>query len=370
MDLTPPKVTSVIPINQAGIDPDISDSSLCVPGTDVDCQTPKVFRNQMIVVNFNEPVLPLLGGTDQTACDATSDINEAQIKLSDGEKVAGCSTSYIPGKWLTGINQYRTIQFLSSMECEGVDENSCGEKTYCLPANKEIDGLVKSAEIDESAEIALLGTGIADLAGNALDGNNDGTADGQPDDNYDDWSFATGNAIDLTPPAIVELIPKNVSENVEIDVPIRAIFNEGLDPASVDSQVYLYGQNFNSWFDPNLEIPLPPSTTMDTINMSHGYFVKVKEPDPGEAIPDGPIYMPVIKAQLRDMRQNCFTASRNLSAGQTSMVQNAEELDCTYSEAEPYGRSCCPSEGDYKPTKIIPTEADDLNECFLNNIPR
>ncbi len=375
VDLTPPKIVSVIPVNQAGIDDKVTDSSLCTPGVDADCAVPKVFRNQIVVVNFNEPVLPLLGGTDQTACNATSDVNEAQLKLAAGEKVGTCTTSYVPGKWLTGINQYRTIQFISSMECEGVEENSCGEKAFCLPADKILEGLVKSAEIDEEAEIALLGTGIADLAGNALDGNNDGKADGQPDDNYDDWSFGVGSAIDLTPPAIVELIPKNVSENVEIDVPIRAIFNEGLDPATVDTEVYLYGQNYSSWFDPNLEIPAPPSTLMNTINMAHGLFAKVPEPAPGEPLPDGPVYMPVIKAQVRDMRQNCFTPSRNLDAQKTSTVQNESNLDCTDTDgdditAETYGVSCCPSEGDYKPTRINPASPEDLNECVLSNIER
>lgn len=370
VDLTPPKVSMVIPTDQAGITPyTVIDGSL-------DGATPrKVFRNQIVVANFNEPVLPLFA-TDQTGCVAGNSSNEAQLVIDANEKVGSCATSHVPGNWLTGINQYKTIQFLSILECEGVTENSCGEKVFCLPANKNLNGLLQAADID--AEMALIGTGIVDLAGNSLDGNGNGTANGGSSDDFD-WTFGVGNSIDLTPPSIVELSPKNVSQNVDPSVAIRAIFDEGLEPATVDTEVFLYGQlNYSGWFDPNIEISTAvpaPNPAMNIINISHGPFYKVPEAGTGESQAAGPIYMPVIKAQVRDMRQNCFTPSRNLSVTNTSLISNTASIDCTDDVSddisnESFGISCCPLGTDYKPTRVIPGDAASLNECEMTGIIR
>ncbi|KKR07659.1 MAG: hypothetical protein UT32_C0008G0014 [Parcubacteria group bacterium GW2011_GWC2_39_14] len=355
VDLTPPKVTLTIPKDQVGIDTDAIDGSLCDPEKDFNCPIAKVFRNQIVVANFNEPVLPLFS-TDQTGCVANNTSNEAQLLIADGTKATGCAgTSHVPGNWITGINQYRTIQFLSTMECEGVTENSCGEKVFCLPADKDLNGLLKAAKI--TAEIAEIGTGIVDLAGNSLDGSGDGKADGQPADDFE-WSFGVGHAIDLAPPAIQELLPRNNAQSVDKSVPIKVIFNKDLDAASVDTQIFLSGAGFANWFDPNIEavdvdpvtqLPIP---SMNIVNMSHGPFTEVNE---GE---EGPLYMPVIKAQLRDMRQNCFTPSRNVVPAENSAyeltsptaIPESTATDCNDIGDKEYGKSCCPNVLTHKPT--------------------
>jgi len=357
VDLTPPKVTLTLPKNKAGMDPyEAIDGSL-------DESNPrKVFRNQIVVANFNEPVLPLFS-TDQTGCVSGNASNEAQLLLADGAKATGCTvTSHVPGNWITGINQYRTIQFISSMKCEGIPENSCGEAVFCLPEDKNLNGLLKAARVTE--EIAEIGTGIVDLAGNSLDGNGDGKADGPEADNFN-WSFGVGHSVDLAPPAIQELLPRNNEQSVDKSVPIRAIFNKDLEPASVDTQIFLSGDGFANWFDPNIEaVAVDPTTqlpipSMNIVNMSHGPFTEVNE---GE---EGPLYMPVIKAQVRDTRQNCFTPSRNVvpvKADPLAEPYKPYELtsptaepdsttDCNGLAANEYGKSCCPDVLTHKPTR-------------------
>jgi len=378
IDTTPPQVSLVIPRDQAGIDPEVKDGSLCTPGKDDGCSNPpKVFRNQIVIANFNEPVLPLFA-TNQTACNSGNNSLEAQLLVTGGDKAKPeCETSHVPGNWLTGINQYRTVQFISSMECEGVTENSCGEKVFCLPSNKTLDGLIKAALVDADNPAAGIGTGIMDMAMNSLDGNKNGKADGPATDNYD-WSFAVGSAIDLTPPAIQALSPMNASESVDPAVPIRATFNEGLEPSSVDAFVYLYGQGYQGWFDPNLEISdqdPPPVPSMNVINMTHGPFEAV--PEGSEE--DGPLYMPVIKSKVRDMRQNCFTSSRNdVPEGQeddalTSLNANTNDAsDCNHISDDFYGLSCCPLDdgATYLHTRFSPPADETPYECTMDGIER
>ena len=339
VDLTPPKVNLTIPKDQVGLAPyEVIDGSL-------DKGTPrKVFRNQIIVANFNEPVLPLFS-TDQTGCGSDSSIsfNEAQLLLSDDLKTTKadgnpCTTSHVPGKWVTGLNQYKTIQFVSSMKCEGVDKNSCGESVFCLPKNKDYDGLIKGATIDESG-FAEFGTGIVDLAGNSLDGGGvgcvgNGTAENSPTDDCE-WSSVVGNSDDLDPPIINNLTPKNAEESINKSGAVTATFNKGLDADSVDNQVFLYGTDFSGWFDANLN-----GTDNDIVTISHGQFTQVEE---GQ---EGPLYMPIIKSKVRDLHQNCFTPSRNTGEDATSSSQNTNTgTDCsTGITSNLYGTSCCPNE--------------------------
>ncbi|MCK5017595.1 MAG: Ig-like domain-containing protein, partial [Candidatus Peribacteraceae bacterium] len=66
---------------------------------------------------------------------------------------------------------------------------------------------------------------------NLLDGNENGTADGSPIDDYT-WSFTTELAPDTTPPAIETASPTGT--NVPITAPITITFNETINQSSIE----------------------------------------------------------------------------------------------------------------------------------------
>ena len=66
-----------------------------------------------------------------------------------------------------------------------------------------------------------------DLAGNQLDGDNDGTAGG----NYS-FSFTTESIPDTTPPTVTSTVPKDGASNIPISTDIKVTFSEAMDKAS------------------------------------------------------------------------------------------------------------------------------------------
>lgn len=349
IDTTPPQIDYVIPGRDAGVDPKVEDDSLCDPKKDADCPEPKVYRNQLVIVNFNEPVIPPL--TQTQTCEIGDADNEAQLKLLANKKLADCKTSHIPGGWKVGINNYQTIQFVPSTSCEGIDINSCGEKVFCLPKDADLRDKVLAAEL--SGGISMFGTGIMDVAGNSLDGNANGKTEGPgqseeaPLDSYI-ADFATGNAIDLKPPIINSLNPANGSESVEVSVPIKAYFNKTLEPSSVDSEIALLGEDFTGWYDPNFDKKEVDDgkggkkNTIDlkTVNMTHGPFAYVGPDEAGE----GPLYAPIIPSRVRDSRQNCFTPARaevDPSIPGATIGSGGDNCTTGKINQKAYGTSCC-----------------------------
>lgn len=362
IDTTPPQIKSVVPKDGAGIDEAVNDITLDNQG--------KVKRNTIILVNFNEPVIPPLSASQTLPCENGYNNNEAQI-LVNGDAVQGCQTGHVPGEWTVGINQYKTIQFIPSAQCEGVSINSCGEPVFCLPADRNLDGKILAAEIVEG--IAQIGTGIMDLASNSLDGDKDGKADGPDADNYE-WSFGVGNTVDLEPPSITALSPKNAEGNIDPWVAIRATFDKPLEPATVDSQIYLYGEDYSSWFDPNTElVDEDDPDFMKIVKMNHGPFYAPPQQE-GQVV-EGPKYMPVVRSKVRDLFQNCFTPSRSTNNDGTSQ-EPAGAPTCfdVSGSSDNYGDSCCPNNATYAPTRVTAEVAvqsgNDFNECNIDGITR
>ncbi len=302
LDEEPPTVTSIVP--EAGAN--------------------KVDLNSVVVVNFNEPVIPPLYQTQ--ACDGDSRQNEVQV--INKEKVrAECLMNHIPGNLKVGINGYRSVKFISSTKCENVDLNSCGQPVYCLPANSEISGKVLAAKLLEGCA-GEIGTGITDMGGNSLDGNKNKKCDG-PGDTADkdnvNWKFTTGNSLDLVAPFIVSLSPANGNGGIAVDEPLTATMSEGMDPETVDTGADLVGEFFTSWFDPNLEAAGAGVVDMTKIVIEHGDFMQA---EPGQEVPR---FTPIIKSSVQDLKQNCFNPSRDSGA-------------CSDLRA---GGSCCPNLSDF-----------------------
>lgn len=238
-------------------------------------------RNSTLQITFNEPINPLSisgnsedlkdwlrvfvsdGGDADDPCSA--DIDCKSFKCGTD---LTCEGDYISGKFLPASN-FKAVNFISDNEC---GMNGCGEKIYCLPPNSKIVVEVGAAPLfscsnNESCSVfgnykcqnvSLLGKvcrddnninypladvtnlkGVADLAGNSLDGNSDGDADGHigyfianvplvsGDDSYK-WLFFINDKIMLDSPRILyNLVPyldeEDVVLNKQISIPFNAL---------------------------------------------------------------------------------------------------------------------------------------------------
>ena len=183
-DLIPPKIREVVP-----------SPSTTKP------------RNSVIQINFNEPV-------DPTMASGSTGGGFDNIEVRDN------SAALVEGNFYIS-NGYKTVEFLTVNTC-GV--NSCGQTVYCLPANQTLTVLVKAANISTGLN------GIADMAGNSLDGNADGLSQGPGADDYS-WSFSTTNEIIITSPEIIEYGP--MGAGTSLDAVPYAIFNRILLSSSL-----------------------------------------------------------------------------------------------------------------------------------------
>ncbi len=431
IDLTPPRVSSVIP--KAQVYPNEEDRRLDENG--------EVYLNQIVVVNFNEPIIPPLGQAQFcTAGDADNEIqleNDEKIRVcrdaagnicNQGEDDCTCDplcdTNHVPGNWQVGLNGYKTVQFTSAVKCEGVDRNSCGEPAYCLPSESVLTAKVIAAELLGGGPAGVIGSGITDSAGNSLDGNANEEAEGPGEKNFDVsgltlptyplrenlsdedktlfdnhiqdnylWNFKTGDELDLIPPYIVSVSPDNdgsANAGVSPNILIEIEFSEDMAPASIDNEIKIYGADFRGWWDPNVgEFSIPKTEGGNSVYdeegnpvyekqsdftkavITHGPFTEYKPmndidnacannfDDDGDGLTDmedpgcdneedinetdpAPIYTPVVRHLVKDLRQNCFTPSKD---------ERVANSDCSNIDDFPGGAgiSCCPDlNGSYK----------------------
>ncbi|MBI4281341.1 Ig-like domain-containing protein [Candidatus Uhrbacteria bacterium] len=292
IDTDPPRVESILPLPSA--DP--------------------YARNVVIQINFTEPIDPtvVVGPTVAPPQEARSKV---RIVKSDG-------VTPIPGK-VTVANQYRTIEFVTNDKC---GTNSCGGDVFCLPGNETaLTVRLPSAKLKDAQQVGssdfstdIPYTGIVDLAGNALDGNQrkvkddnrfiaDGAGEppfvfGSPVDGTKDdyqWAFATNDKIDLTPPVIEVLDPTHNGGSVALDKDIRATFSKSLMSSTFNAatvQLASLVQNV-----PKLDINYWTATALSpdgkkTIGIiKHDPFAK------------NTVYTPTITSGVQDGYQNCYS---------------------------------------------------------------
>lgn len=172
VDITPPTVTSVIPV----------DGAIDVP------------LNSVVQINFSEAVNPITA----SGIYAPPTDNFNNISLVGAGPVGQLEGIY------NLSNQYKTVEFLTTNDC---GTNSCGDTIYCLPEGDYlVDGTVT--------------TNIADMAGNTLE---------LP---YN-WDFNVIDEIDVDPPHVVQMDPIS---NVALDADISVRFNEALMANSVNGR--------------------------------------------------------------------------------------------------------------------------------------
>jgi len=175
-------------------------------------------RNTIIQINFSEAMDPtMVQGLLKKDGDFTNTI---------------FGSTAVSGEWKLS-NGYATAEFVPNEEC---GENSCGDTMYCLQINckftdknckEDLTILSRTGSlIDKKTFEANPFSGIMDMSGNALDGDEDNIPDGQPNggikgvdgdlhligepekapDNYW-WDFTVKNEIDRKSPYVNKVAP-------------------------------------------------------------------------------------------------------------------------------------------------------------------
>lgn len=300
IDNTPPKITSIIP--SQGINP----------------------RNTIVQINFSEGLDPT-SASGEVASGGTGFQN---ITLSSGGSI-------LAGGYKIG-NGYKTVEFTTNDAC---GTNSCGGTIYCLPANATVAALVKAATLGAEAPQAagFPYDGIVDLAGNSLDGNGDGKAQG-PKSNYvwnstntangDNvaWQFSTSDQIDLVPPKVSAIDPGLSAQNVGLNVPVKATFDKVMSVTTLN--------NSNLAITHDVPAPYEMSYSVDSIaldTLSQPVAAGVEPVKTQAVIKHGPFapsifggvqynYYPSIKSKVQDLRQNCYNPSSGPSCTPTALA--------------------------------------------------
>ena len=273
VDNTPPKIDSVVPAPAS---------------TEA--------RNVVVQINFSEAL-------DPTAAAGATRNGFANIKVMDD-----AAASLIAGNFYIS-NQYRTVEFLTDSEC-GI--NSCGQTVYCLSANKRIKVLAAAANllVPGAPLAAYPANGLVDLAGNSLDGNGNGTAEGPSakpfnadnathqgeGDNYV-WTFSTNNLINLTPPLVESVEPTVNGAGVDLFAVPWARFNKLLQSSTLtnDSVSLKSGSAaYNYW------VGVANSGGKSTISLKHDQFAENQE------------YSVQLNSGIKDIYQNCYTPCSGL----------------------------------------------------------
>jgi len=209
VDNTPPRVISVFPEDGDGTVP----------------------RNAKLQIKFNEAIFPNAQVSFRTSSNLTNGMYyEDKTNNSPIVFIKSVSSSLPVGSFRI-VNQYRTLEFISSLQC-GV--NACGLPIFCLPvcdlpgANCHVGVDGAEAQYNVLFKAASTSTdptkppfyseamdGIVDMAGNALDdgddivenkfidGNPFSTDSIKPDNKH--WSFTAVAKLDLTTPFITNL---------------------------------------------------------------------------------------------------------------------------------------------------------------------
>lgn len=305
VDLTPPEVTSVIPVPQGD----------------------KYPRNIILQMNFSEPVDPIsASGIFRLGQSAPNNFQNIKAAVLEG------SNPLISGNYQI-TNQYHTVEFKTNDQC-GV--NPCGQAIYCLPGDKNILATIKSASVDPAnkpqAQItATLYDGVVDMAGNSLNGGGELRRNGQnklildpglktqsqwqaaTGKILDDfiWKFDTSAILDTTAPILTNVTPGSLVEGVATSTPLAMSFNKPMSIGSFREIVLRTNKQFNvgySYAGKNFigstevtspEQGMPERTVAEIL---HSDFWQ-KPPNSTET---DAVYYPFIPSLLNDIYQNCF----------------------------------------------------------------
>ena len=168
-------------------------------------------RNISVQITFSEAV-------DPTATTGTFSLTDPAENFGNIQ-VTGSTGAIIEGTYSIS-NEYKTITFQTSEAC---GTNSCNATIFCLPASDVITATALAATpgTDPPQVDIFPYDGVVDTSGNALDGNDDGTAG---DDFV--WNFETSNDVQLAGPTIESITPEVLGSNVDIDQRVVVTFDD------------------------------------------------------------------------------------------------------------------------------------------------
>ncbi len=302
VDLTPPTITAVVPES----------------GTDN-------FRNIVIQFYFSKPMDPT------SVTGKVPGFSNLEVLSGSG---GAPPTTPVPGEFRIS-NHYQTVEFVTTALC---GTNSCGREVYCLPANAAIQVTAHAADVDSTSPPQAIFTsngynGAVSVAGNSLDGNANGQAEGRPADDFV-WGFGTNDTIKLTPPQVVATTPDadpsaGTDSNVPLDQAVEAQFDTLLQPSTVNSdnvKLSAHGKDETNpdtfWFaaglrlvnadgtayDPNATPPTVPAGA--TISITHRPFLPS-----GNGVSNLNLYDPYLLSGIQDSYQNCFNPAGACGGG-------------------------------------------------------
>ncbi len=257
LDLTPPKISRIVPGSGASGVP----------------------RNTLVHIAFDEPIDP--------------------VSIASGISIARADGTTVSGAQQIG-NAYRVVEFRTNETC---GTNSCGEEVFCLPGNQQVNVRIRANALSSSPPLGIYPpNGVTDMAGNSLDGNGNGAAQGAPADDYAS-NFRTSNEIDLVPPKVVVQEPAVLQGDIARDLAMAATFSKLMSSTSftTDTVRLLPGAN---------GAPTNYAIMTEAISSVAG-----GEADQTKGIIDHDLlsinqpYAINLTSGLRDLRQNCFYPS-------------------------------------------------------------
>jgi len=295
LDLNPPHITDTVPALGEGIP-----------------------RNQGIQIWFNEEIDPV---SSQGIVGQLSSV------------VFG--TSDVSGEWKL-VNGYRTLEFISDVPC---GTNACGDTIFCInidcpeddeSCTQDFETLTRTAELKglENPFEAWDFTGIMDMSGNALDGNNNNIANNKPvitseavileeerreddpsqfrPDNFG-WHFTVFNRIDRHQPYIERINPTVDEEGVYKYDPLSFIFKKSLMLDSlydIDIEEHepfeICTEDGLCHIEPVSRVPrseYDSQTDVTKVNIEHREF----GPNQSDRF-----YFPIVPSTIKSLDQNCF----------------------------------------------------------------
>jgi Type IV secretion system pilin len=198
-------------------------------GTELDLSPPNVvdvypswgsveYKNTVMQISFNEAMDPI--GVQGIFATSTA----GYYFLQNGFIYLKNENSTMPLGVFNLVNNYTTLEFTPSIPC---GTNACGGMVFCMPVCDEVGAsclqdnyeliLRAAVTINSSTFESQPFTGIADICGNALDGNDNDVVNTAPTDepvfdnwkapdNYS-WGFQLKDEMDLITPIISKTIP-------------------------------------------------------------------------------------------------------------------------------------------------------------------
>ncbi len=349
LDTSPPWVVSVYPSN--GI---------------------RETKDTIIEINFNEPIFPnaqvSFGGSGGDYYQDKINTNPIVFLKSN--------SSTVPLGTFKITNQYRTLEFISTDEC-GTD--ACGLPKYCVPVcDKEGANCIEDtyqvvfktapATTDPekppfTADLSV-GSGIMDMAGNAMDGDKDGNYDrniinpfvsgfSNPD-NYG-WSFTLEDELDLTTPFIkglsigpeTEMVLKNEDMFIAWSKLMKksSLYSIGIDeyPSPEERCGILVSQgkisNIRQCSTETLG-RVPSSTDFSPEGLPAFTYTQILH----TPFLDGfdQYYLPEINSDVKDNKGNCYYPGKGPSGERRNVVCNSQANCCV-------GPYCCNGIGHKNP---------------------